>query len=100
VFQEHASRRLHCVPVAARPTFRCHAETRRRRQTSDRAANDNKPGVTPSLRYVWSVYRVAARARWIGQVVASTADEAIEAAAVKIRTDAWKLIAVRRWEVA
>jgi hypothetical protein len=72
----------------------------RRRETPLRAANDNKPGVKPSLRYVWDVYRAAARARYVGQVVASTADEAIEAAAVEFRTDAWKLIAVRRYEIA
>jgi hypothetical protein len=35
-----------------------------------------------------------------GQVVASTADEAIEVASVEFRSDAWKLIAVRRWAVA
>jgi hypothetical protein len=45
---------------------------------------------------VWSVYRAAARARWIGQVVASTADEAVEAAAIEFKTDAWKLIVVQR----
>jgi hypothetical protein len=70
-----------------------------RRETPLRAANDNKP-VRPSLRYVWSVYRAAARARWTGQVVASTADEAVEAAAVEFKTDAWKLIAVPRYEIA
>jgi hypothetical protein len=30
--------------------------------------------------YLWSVYRAAARARWVGQVIAADADEAIEAA--------------------
>jgi hypothetical protein len=50
--------------------------------------------------YVWSVYRAAARARWIGQVVAASADAAIEAAAVEFKTDIKKLIAVRRWKVA
>jgi hypothetical protein len=50
--------------------------------------------------YVWSVYRAAARARWIGQVVAASADAAVEAAAVEFRTDAWKPIAVRRHEIA
>jgi hypothetical protein len=72
----------------------------RRRETPAQAANDNKPGVKPSLRYVWSIYRAAARARWIGQVTASTDDEAIEAVAVEFRTDAWKLIAERRHEIA
>jgi hypothetical protein len=72
----------------------------RRRETPAPAANDNKPGVRPLLRYVWSVYRTAARARWVGQVVAADGDEAIEAAAVEFGTDAWKLIAVRRYEIA
>jgi hypothetical protein len=48
--------------------------------------------------YVWHVYRATSRARWVGSVTASTADEAVEAAAVTFRTDAWKLIAVRRYE--
>ncbi len=51
-------------------------------------------------RYVWEVYRAAARARRVGQVVASTADEAIKAAAVEFKTDAWKLIAVCAYEIA
>jgi hypothetical protein len=34
-----------------------------------------------------------------GQVVASTADEAIAAAAVEFKTDAWKLIAVPRYAI-
>jgi hypothetical protein len=33
-------------------------------------------------------------------MVAGTADEAIEVAAVEFKTDAWKLIPVRRWAVA
>ena len=73
---------------------------RPRRETPAQAANNNNPGVKPSPRYVWDVYRAAARARYVGQVVAGTADEAIEVAPVEFQTDAWKLIAVRRWEVA
>jgi hypothetical protein len=46
-------------------------------------------------RFAWDVYRSAARARWVGQVVAGNANEAIEAAAVEFRTDVKKLIAVR-----
>jgi hypothetical protein len=46
------------------------------------------------------VYRAAARARWIGQVVASTADKAVEAAAIEFKTDARKLIVVQRYEIA
>jgi hypothetical protein len=71
----------------------------RRRATPSRAAND-MPGVKPAQRYVWSVYRAAARARWVGQVTASTDVEAIEAAAVEFRTDAWKLIAVPWYAIA
>jgi hypothetical protein len=52
------------------------------------------------LRFAWDIYRAAARARWVGQVIASTAGEAIEAAAAEFKTDAWKLIAVRRYEIA
>jgi hypothetical protein len=50
--------------------------------------------------YVWSVYRPAARARWIGQIVAASADVAIEMAAMEFRTDVKKLIAVRQYEIA
>jgi hypothetical protein len=46
------------------------------------------------------VYRAAARARWIGRVIAHSADAAIEAAAVEFKTDIRKLIAVRRFEIA
>ena len=40
-----------------------------------------------AARYAWDVYRVATRACWVGRVIASTADEAIEAAAVEFKTD-------------
>jgi hypothetical protein len=40
----------------------------RRRAPPTWAANDNKPGAKPAQRYVWSIYRAAARARWVGQV--------------------------------
>jgi hypothetical protein len=50
------------------------------------------------VRFVRDVYR--AGARYVSQVVAADADEAIEAAAEEFRTDVRKLIAVRRWEVA
>jgi hypothetical protein len=65
-----------------------------------RPSNDNARDAKPAARFVWDVCRAAARARWIGQVVAEAADEAIEAAAVEFRTEAWKLIPVRRGEVA
>jgi hypothetical protein len=51
-------------------------------------------------RYAWDVYRAAARSRWIDQVIASTADEAVRAAAVEFKTDGWKPIAVCAYEVA
>jgi hypothetical protein len=41
----------------------------------------------------------AARSRWVGQVVAATAEEAIEAA-VEFKTDVRKLIAVCAYEIA
>jgi hypothetical protein len=65
-----------------------------------RPSNDNKRNAKPATRYAWDVYRAAARARWVGQIIAETADEAIEAAAVEFRTEAWKLIPVRRYEIA
>jgi hypothetical protein len=71
----------------------------RRQDTPARAANDNDPMGKRALRYAFDVYRAAARARWVGQVVAISADAAIEAAAVEFRTDVKKLIAVRRYEV-
>ncbi len=74
-------------------------KTRDRRGTPARAANDNEPDAKPKLRFAWDVYRAAARARWVGQVIATSGDEAIEAAAVEYRTDVKKLIAVRRYEV-
>ena len=64
------------------------------------AANDNSRSRPPMPFYVWSVYRAAARARYVGQVIAADADEAIEAAAVEFRTDAWKLIAVLQYAIA
>ena len=60
---------------------------RRRREMPLRDANDNMPSVKPPLRYVWSVYRAAARMRWMAHVIASTADEAIEAAVMEFRVD-------------
>jgi hypothetical protein len=64
-----------------------------------RPSNDNKQNAKPLQRYVFDIYRAAARARWVGQVVAPTADAAIEAAAVEFKTDAWKLIAVPAYEI-
>jgi hypothetical protein len=60
-------------------------------------ANDNSPNPAPLPR--WAVYRAASRAKWIGQVVARSADEAIEAAAIVFNTNAKKLIAVRQVEI-
>jgi hypothetical protein len=58
-------------------------------------SNDNSRNRPPMPRFAWDVYRAAARARWIGQVVAGNANEAIEVAAIEFRTDVKKLIAVR-----
>jgi hypothetical protein len=46
------------------------------------------------------IYRAAARARWVGRVIAPAVDAAIEAPAVEFNTDIKKLIAVRRFEIA
>jgi hypothetical protein len=61
-----------------------------------RPANDNSPNPPPPR---WDVYRAASRGRWVGQVIASNAYEAIEAAAFEFNTDIRKLIAVRRFEI-
>jgi hypothetical protein len=58
------------------------------------SANDNIPNPPPLPR--WDIYRAASRARLVGQVIARSADEAIEAAADVFNTDIKKLIAVRR----
>lgn len=71
-----------------------------RRDMSARAANDNVSGATPRMRWAWDVYYAAARARWVGRVEASYADEAIQAAAVTFGVNVRKLIAVRRREIA
>src|SRR5262249_20807067 len=39
----------------------------------------NKPDKKPR-RYAWDVYRTGGRSRWVGRVIASTADKAIWAA--------------------
>jgi hypothetical protein len=64
-----------------------------------RASTDNSRNWPPKPRFAWDIYRAAARAGWIGQVIAHSADEAIETAAAEFNTDAWKLIAVRRYEI-
>jgi hypothetical protein len=64
------------------------------------SANDNMRNAAPMQRYAWDVYRAAARARWVGRVIASTADEAIEVAAAEYKTDVWKLIAVHGFEIS
>jgi hypothetical protein len=75
-------------------------KSRQRRRTPAQSANDNSRNPPYRQRFAWDVYRAAARSRWVGQVIAADATEAIEAAAVEFRADVWKLIAVRRWEVA
>jgi len=56
-----------------------------------RSANDNQRKALPMQRYVWDVYRAAARARWVGRVIAPNPDAAIEAAAVEFNTAVKKL---------
>jgi hypothetical protein len=65
-----------------------------------RPFNDNKRNAKPPPRFVFDIYRAAARARWVGRGGNDAADTAIEAAAVEFKTDAWKLIAVPAYEVA
>jgi hypothetical protein len=48
----------------------------------------------------WDIYRAASKARWIGSVEAADADAAIEAAAQEFKTDARRLIAVRRLAIS
>jgi hypothetical protein len=71
-----------------------------KRQSSLRGANDNARNPPRMQLHAWDVYRAAARARWIGRVVASSADAAVETAAVEFNTDPRKLIVVRRSEIA
>jgi hypothetical protein len=63
-------------------------------------ANGNSRNRPFRQRYAWDVYRAAARMRYLGQIIAPDATEAIEAAAVEYRADIRKLNAVRRWAVA
>jgi hypothetical protein len=43
--------------------------------------------VRTSMRhYAWDIYNAAARARWVGLVIAHNADAAIEAASLELRT--------------
>jgi hypothetical protein len=44
----------------------------------------------------WEICRAASKAKWIGSVEAADADAAVEAAAKEFKTDAWRLIALRR----
>jgi len=44
----------------------------------------------------WDIYKAAAKAKWIGQVEAPTADIAIREAAKEFGMDPKKLIAVQR----
>jgi hypothetical protein len=54
-----------------------------------RPSNLNSCNPPPALPF--RRYRAAGLARWVGQIIATSADEAIEAAAIKFRTDAKKL---------
>jgi hypothetical protein len=44
----------------------------------------------------WTIYKVAAKAIWLGTVEAPGKKAAIEAAAKEFKTDAWRLYAVPR----
>jgi hypothetical protein len=54
-------------------------------------SNDNSRNRPPMPRYTWDIYRAAARARWLGQIVAGDANEAT----IGLQTDIKKLIAMR-----
>ena len=45
---------------------------------------------------IWTIYKVAAKAIWLGTIAASDKKTAIEAAAKEFKTDAWRLYAVPR----
>ena len=65
-----------------------------------RACNDNGRNVLPLVRrFAFDIYYAASRARWIGRVMASTEEEATEAAAVDFNADVRNLIAVRAFEI-
>jgi hypothetical protein len=44
----------------------------------------------------WDIYRAAAKGKWIGTAEATDERDAVEKAAIEFKTDAWRLIAVRR----
>jgi hypothetical protein len=44
----------------------------------------------------WTIYKVAAKAIWLGSVEAPDKKAAIETAAKEFKTDAWRLYAARR----
>ena len=87
-FGQRTRYRLHCARLPARPMFRGYAEKTEQAPGRARTGRQRQQaGCEASPTLCRSVYRAAARARWVGQVVASTADEAIETVAVEFRTD-------------
>ena len=48
----------------------------------------------------WKIYKIAAKAVWIGEVEAPNEAAAIEKAAAESRVPATKLMAIRRWPAA
>jgi hypothetical protein len=58
-----------------------------RPESTARSPNLNSCNPSPRPRYLFDVYRAAARAHWVGQVIATSADAAIVTAAVEFRTD-------------
>jgi hypothetical protein len=55
-----------------------------------------KKSEPPAKPVTWSIYKVAAKAIWLGTVEAPDKDAAIEKGAQEFKTDAWRLYAVRR----
>lgn len=44
----------------------------------------------------WAIYKIAAKAMWLGTVEAPDAATAIEKAAAEFKVDTWRLLAVTR----
>jgi hypothetical protein len=53
--------------------------------------------IEPAGRFApWDIYAIRPKVRWLGSVVAPTAEEAIAKAVTRFRIEAKRLIAVRR----
>jgi len=59
-----------------------------------RRPSPDKPQPSPLVS--WDIYSAASKAKWISSVVTGDKSSATEKAAIEFKTDARKLIAVRR----